>query len=170
MQKNRAKLKKTGTLHKFTWYLIEITHKIADFLWLFLVPMTHGPWLFLRRLRRKRIVQPGARDQHMVKLWCMEYSFLFIYFFLHGFPFFPMFLHFFLHCFFCFFFFFFFMCFFIFFLFFNFFHFFNLLSFFYFFIFSKFPGKFIKFMQTTGTFIWNIGKMWDLNFAWSWWC
>jgi hypothetical protein len=25
-------------------------------------------------------------------------------------------------------------------------------------------------MQTTGTFIWNIRKMWDLNFAWSWWC
>ena len=125
MQKNRAKLKKTGTLHKFTWYLIEITHKIADFLWLFLVPMTHGPWLFLPRLRRKRIVQPGARDQHMVKLWCMEYSFLFIYFFLHVFPFFQFFFIFFTLFFFCFFHFLFFMCFFI------FFHFLNLLSFFF---------------------------------------
>lgn len=166
MQKNRAKLKKTGTLHKFTWYLIEITHKIADFLWLFLVPMTHGPWLFLPRLRRKRIVQPGARDQHMVKLWCMEYSFLFIYFFYMFFHFSNFSSFFFTLFFFLFFPFSFFHVFFHFFPFFKF----TFIFFYFFFIFSKFPGKFIKFMQTTGTFIWNIRKMWDLNFAWSWWC
>lgn len=126
-------------------------------------PGAHDPWpmtLFTEATEEKDRAAWSPRSAHGEAL--VHGIFIFVYlFFFTCFSIFPIFLHFFLHCFFfCFFHFLFFMCFFI------FFHFLNLLSFFlFFFIFSKFPGKFIKFMQTTGTFIWNIRKMWDLNFA-----